>query len=531
MQSSSNNMVKLTIDNIPVEVSEGTTLMQAAGLLGIEIPSMCYLPGHHAHPSCMVCLVKETTSNQLLTSCAHPAEEGMNIITHSAEVREARREAIELLLSDHVGDCEAPCRLSCPASMNIALMNRYIAGGQFDEALAVVWEAIALPMVLGYICPAPCEKACRRRPLEGAVSICLLKRLTAQDERRRNDLPHISHEINGKRVAVIGTGPAGLSAAFYVLRSGHECILFDKNSEPGGTLRYAIPEEKLPRTALDADIEVIRRMGAVFRMNTTVTDEMFETDIYPKFDAVILACGSKEAQPFSTFELTKSVDKQVVNRYTFATARPGVFACGAIIRDQQMAVRSCAQGRMAATEAEIFLQTHRPKRIPPKFNSAIGPLKVGELAEYLKESVPGKRIEPTAGYMGGFTPAEAILEARRCLHCDCRKPFNCKLRNYADEYQANRKRFASPERKMLTKEFHHDLVVYEPEKCIRCGLCVEIAQREGEKTGLTYVGRGFDVRISIPFSQTMKEALERAARACIEACPTGAMAERGGDGR
>jgi NADPH-dependent glutamate synthase beta subunit-like oxidoreductase/ferredoxin len=517
-------MVRLTIDSIPVEVPEGTTLIQAAGELGIAIPSMCFLPGHHAHPSCMVCLVKDTAGNRLVTSCAAPAEEGMNIVTHSPEVREARREALELLLSDHVGDCEAPCRLSCPASMNIPLMNRHIAAGQFDEALAVVREEIALPMVLGYICPAPCEKACRRKPLEGAVSICLLKRITAQDERRRNVLPGISHEKNGRRVAVIGTGPAGLSAAFYVLRSGHECVLFDKNSEPGGTLRYSIPEEQLPKAALEADLDVIRRMGAVFKMDTTVTGEMFEKEIYGKFDAVILASGSATVQPVEAFGLSGTLADQGVNRYTFATERPGLFACGSIIRDQQMAVRSAAQGRMAAMEAELYMQTHRPKRLPPKFNSAFGPLREPELAEYMKESVPGGRTEPAAGFGGGFTPAEAILEARRCLRCDCRKPFTCKLRIYAGEYQANRKRFAGPERKTLSKEFHHDLVVYEPEKCIRCGLCVEITQREGEAVGLAYVGRGFDVRISVPFSQTVKEALERTAQACIEACPTGAMA-------
>ncbi len=507
MQSRYNEMIKLTIDNIPVEAEEGTTLMQAAEMLGISIPSMCYRPGHNCHPSCMICLVKDTGSNRLITSCAYPAQEGMLIITNSPEVTEARREALELLLSDHVGDCEAPCRLSCPAGMNIPLMNRLIAEGRFDEALRVVREEIAIPLILGYICSAPCEKACRRRPLEGAVAICLLKRITAQDEERRNSGFEVSQERNGKKVAVIGTGPAGLSAAFYILRSGHECILFDKNEKPGGTLRYSISEEKLPRGALDAEIETIRRMGAEFRMSVDVTAEMFEREIYGNFDAVILASGSE-------------------NKFTFDTNRAGLFACGSIVRDQQMAVRSAAQGRMAAMEAEIFMQTHKPKRLPPGFNSAFGPLRQEELGEYLKESIPGPRKEPAAGYTGGFTPAEAILEAQRCMHCDCRKPVTCKLRIYADEYHAKRKRFAGGARKQLTKEFNHDLVVYEPEKCIRCGLCVEITQREGEGLGLAYIGRGFDVRIAVPFSGTMKEALLKTALACVEACPTGALAEK-----
>lgn len=519
-------MVKLVIDSIPIEVPEGTTLLQAATLLGIEIPTMCYLPNHHAHPSCMVCMVKESSSNRMLPSCAYPAEEGMNIITHSSEVREARREALELLLSDHVGDCEAPCRLSCPASLDIPLMNRLITAGAFDQALAIVYETIALPMVLGYICPAPCEKACRRRPLGGALSICLLKRFTAQEKSRREKLPIIENPNTRKKVAVVGTGPAGLSAAFYILRSGHECVLFDRNREPGGSLRYSIPEEKLPRAALDADIAVILSMGAIFRMETEVTKEFFEKEIYRNFDATILAVGSLESESPTTFGIASNFNIHEVNRYTHATERPGVFACGSMVREQRMAVRSAAQGRTAAMEAEIFMETHQPKRIAPQFNSSFGPLKNEELSEYMKESLPGDRIEPDKGFHMGFTAAEAILEARRCLHCDCRKPYDCKLRIYSGIYQANRKRFLGPVRQLVKKEFHHDMVVYEPEKCIRCGLCVEITQREGEAIGLTYIGRGFDVRIAVPFDQTVKEALERTARACIEACPTGAMAKK-----
>ena len=174
--------MKIYIDQIPIEVSGGTSVMEAAGLLGIEIPSMCYLPGHSNHPTCMVCLVKDEEKGTFFPSCAMPVSEGMKITTSSADVLEARKEALELLLSDHVGDCEAPCRRSCPAFMDIPLMNRLIASGDFKAALQVVREEIALPLVLGYICPAPCEKACHRASLGGAVSICMLKRFTANNE-------------------------------------------------------------------------------------------------------------------------------------------------------------------------------------------------------------------------------------------------------------------------------------------------------------------------------------------------------------
>ncbi len=515
-------MIKLTIDNIEVEVPENTTVLQAAALLGIEIPMMCYLEGHSCHPSCMVCMVKDAVRGNFFTSCAMPATEGMNIIATSDEVSEIRREALELLLSDHVGDCEAPCTLTCPAGMDIPLMNRLIANGEFEKSLEIVREEIALPLILGYICPAPCEKACRRKPIDGAVSICLLKRFTAQDTERRNQ--HLKPEINktGKKIAVIGTGPAGLSAAFYLLQAGHDCTLFDKNEQAGGAMRYSIDEEKLPREMLDAEIDSIRSMGAVFLMNHPITPDYFENSIIPKFDAVILATGNRNNQPVEDFGLNGKSEHEIADKKTFKTAHPGVFACGNMLREYEMAVRASSQGRNAAKEVGIYLQTALPKKII-HFNSSFGHLTKPEHQEYLKESYQGFPVEPEAGFIAGFNKEQAIAEAKRCLHCDCRKPASCKLRIYSDQYGANRKKHLGPERKGLTKSIHHDLIIYEPEKCIRCGLCVEISGKE-ESLGLTYIGRGFDVRISVPFNETIAEAIKKTAAACVNACPTGALA-------
>jgi NADPH-dependent glutamate synthase beta subunit-like oxidoreductase len=515
-------MIKLTIDNTPVEVEEGTTVLQAAALLGIEIPTMCYLEGHSCHPSCMVCMVKDAVRGNFFTSCAMPVAEGMNIIATSEEVSDMRREALELFLSDHVGDCEAPCTLTCPAGMDIPLMNRLIANGEFEKSLEIVQQEIALPLILGYICPAPCEKACRRKPIDGAISICLLKRFTAQDAERRN--LNLKSEIpkTGKKIAVIGTGPAGLSAAFYLLRAGHKCTLFDKNEQAGGAMRYSIDEEKLPREMLDAEIEGIRSMGAVFLLNQSITPGFFENEIIPKFDAVILATGNRNIQPVEDFGLIGDAGHEFVDKKTFKTQRQGVFACGNMIREQEMAVRASAQGKTTAYEVSIYLNTLSPaKKI--HFNSAFGHLSQEEQGEYMKESYMGTPIQPVGGFIAGFTEEQAIAEAKRCLHCDCRKPASCKLRIYADQYGANRKRHLGPERRSLTKSIHHDLIVYEAEKCIRCGLCVEISGKE-ESLGLTYIGRGFDVRISVPFNETLAEALKKTAAACVDACPTGAMA-------
>ncbi|MCX6273556.1 MAG: 2Fe-2S iron-sulfur cluster-binding protein [Bacteroidetes bacterium] len=507
-------MITLTIDHIVVQVPEGVTVMQAAGSIGTEIPSMCYLPGHFNHPSCMVCMVRDAQSGKFFPSCAMPVSEGMQVITHSPEIREMRRESLELLLSDHAGDCEAPCRLSCPAFMNIPLMNRLIASSDFEQALQVVQEEIALPLLLGYICPAPCEKACRRKPLQGSVSICLLKRTTATVTKSREKIAEALIRPSGKKVAVIGTGPAGLAAAFYLLRAGHQCVLFDKNDQAGGSLRYDIPESRLPREILDAEIRVIQQMGAVFEMNRTITGEAFE-DLVKEFDAVILASGERSQQP-SGFP--------AINTHTMGTSRPGIFGCGAIVRPTGMAVRSAAQGRVAALETDIYLKSGKHKKSGITFHSVITHLFESELQEYLKESIPGPRTEPQSGFLAGFSAEEAVREAKRCLRCDCRKSSGCKLRILSDEYQANRKRFTGPERKRLTKSMQHDLVVYEPQKCIRCGLCIEIAGKEKQALGLTFVGHGFEVEIGVPFNQTIKEALILTALECATSCPTGALA-------
>src|SRR5664279_3858390 len=150
-------MIHLKIDNKDISVPEGTSVLEAARSAGISIPTMCYKEGHENHPSCMMCVVKDQKTGNLFPSCAIKAVEGMDLLNNDPDVLEARRDSLELLLSDHVGDCEAPCSLACPANMNIPLMNRLIASKNFPESLRVVKEEIALPYILGYICPAPCE--------------------------------------------------------------------------------------------------------------------------------------------------------------------------------------------------------------------------------------------------------------------------------------------------------------------------------------------------------------------------------------
>ena len=134
------------------------------------------------------------------------------------------------------------------------------------------------------------------------------------------------------------------------------------------------------------------------------------------------------------------------------------------------------------------------------------------------------RQEPAAGLTVGLTPTEGVFQAARCLHCDCRGQRSCKLRKYAAIYQAHPAALSGPSGGRSMQDARHAEIVYEPGKCIDCGLCIQIAAAAGERLGLTFVGRGFDVRVAVPLDRSLAEALTRAAAECVAACPTAALA-------
>ena len=519
-------MIKLRIDNRAIEVKEGTTVLQAARALGITIPTMCFMEGYKNHPSCMICLVKDQNNGSLSPSCALLVADGMDIITSDDEVREARKQALELLLYDHVGDCEAPCRMGCPAFMDIAQMNRLIAAGKFAQALKVVKEEIAIPHILGYICTAPCEKVCRRGQVDEAVSICQLKKFVASVDykEKKSYLPEIQPQ-SGKKVAVIGSGPAGLSAAFHLIKHGHQCDVYDRNDKAGGSLWNSVLNNEMPEDVLKDEAKIIEDFGANFSLGVEITEDLFQNDIKNQYDAIIIATGEIKDPEKGQFGLKPASNNKgiFVDKDTYVTEDPDVFACGGVLKPQILAVKAVAQGKGAARSVNLYLKEGTVEKQHRMFNSRFGKLHGAEKNEYLKESVARERTVPQNGKLDGFDKKEAIKEAERCMHCDCRKPVTCKLRQFADEYGADRRRYLPINRKEVTKQFTHDLIIYEPEKCIKCGLCVEITKNNKELTGLTHVGRGFDVKIGVPFSINLSEALAKTAEACANACPTGAI--------
>jgi ferredoxin len=519
-------MINLKIDHIEIQVEENLSILEAAGQAGINIPSLCFLKDCRSHPSCMVCMVMDKNTNALVPSCSLKVAEGMEIDASSEAVRIARRQALEMLLSDHVGDCVAPCTLACPAGMDIPLMNRLIAEGRFTEALNIIKEDIALPYILGYICPAPCENACRRRQVDDPASICLLKRFAAEEgeDKRAAEASRMHDEAKEtKKVAIIGSGPAGLTAAYYLQLLGYSCSVFERSAEAGGTLRYDIPEEQLPRNVIDVEVDLIQSMGVNFYFNTLITAEIFNEKIIKEYDAIIIATGdiSTQNKLKGLFELSRSGIE--VNQNDLSSSQPGVFVCGSAVKPQKAAVRTVAQAKTAALSAHHFLQGQSWEKPAKKFNSRFSKLFEAEFTEFLKESSTTGRVQPEKDPKKGFVTDEAIREALRCGHCDCRKKDNCKLRDYAEEYKADKKRYMVGDRKTMVKQLQHDLIIYEQGKCIKCGLCVEISNQGGEKFGIAFEGRGFDMVINAPLGKSLNESLTHTAVKCAQHCPTGAL--------
>jgi len=187
----------------------------------------------------------------------------------------------------------APCSHTCPAGVDVPRYVRFIGDGRFAEAVAVVREKIPFPSVCGYICTHPCEAKCRRGQLDEAIAIRALKRFaTEHDNGLWKQNSRVAPATN-KRVAIVGSGPAGLTAAYYLAKLGHSVTVFEALPEPGGMMRVGIPDYRLPKDVLRAEIEEIRSVGVEIRTNTRVDSP--QGLLEQGYDAVFLAIGAHQA--------------------------------------------------------------------------------------------------------------------------------------------------------------------------------------------------------------------------------------------
>jgi formate dehydrogenase major subunit len=292
--------VNITINDKPLQVEAGSTILSAATAAGFEIPTFCHSWNLKPYTSCFMCAVKvEPGRGNLAPACATKVAEGQRITVSGAEVDAARRMCLNLLVSDHCGDCLPPCQTTCPSSIDIKGFLTLEREGKEGEAAALIREKAPFPGTLGRICPRPCETECRRNRLEGPVAICNMKRHIADVELAAKKKPALPAPAapTGKRVAIIGAGPSGMTAAYFLRLQGHTVTVFEKHKASGGMLRYGIPYYRLPDKILKTEFGAVEDLGVEVQYGMEIGKDIPAKKLEANYDALVVAVGAQGASP------------------------------------------------------------------------------------------------------------------------------------------------------------------------------------------------------------------------------------------
>lgn len=290
--------IKIKINGKEITANAGEYILKIAQDNNIDIPTLCHVAHLAPYGACGVCVVEAEGVPKLLRACSSIATDGMVINTESERVVRSRKIALELLMSDHEGDCVGPCSLNCPAGTDCQGYVKQIALGNDYEAVRIIKEKLPIPASIGRICPHPCETACRRQLVEEPISIAFLKYFAA-DNVLKSSKPYrpTVAKSSGKTVGIVGGGPAGLTAAYFLATKGHKVTIYDFMPKMGGMLRYGIPEYRLPKSVLDAEISEIESLGVELKNNVKVGCDITLDSLKSKHDAVVVAIGAWVSSP------------------------------------------------------------------------------------------------------------------------------------------------------------------------------------------------------------------------------------------
>jgi formate dehydrogenase major subunit len=293
--------IKVSVNKREMEVYEGLTILQALLQEDVHIPHLCYdIRLERSNGNCGLCVVElgEGADVREVKACQTPIKEGMVITTNSAKLESYRKVRLEQILSDHNADCVAPCVQTCPANVDIQKYLRHAANGNYENAVRVIKDSNPFPLVCGRVCPHPCEAQCRRNLVDTPVAINYVKRFVADWDMARESawLPE-KKPSTGKRIAIVGAGPGGLTAAYYSAINGHDVTVFERQPEAGGMMRYGIPEYRLPKATLDKEIDIIKALGVRIMTGKSLGTHIRLEDLQSDFDTVYMAIGSWRATP------------------------------------------------------------------------------------------------------------------------------------------------------------------------------------------------------------------------------------------
>jgi hypothetical protein len=328
-----------------------------------------------------------------------------------------------------------PCQWACPAGVDAPRYVRLVGEGDFDGALAVLKQAIPFPGILGRVCLAPCESHCRQGKQGEPIAIRQLKRIAYE---RGNYEEKVTQASSGKQVAIIGSGPAGLTAGYFLAKMGHAVTIFEALPEPGGMMRVGIPATELPRFVLDQEISNLKKLGVDIKLNSRVSS--LEPLFVEGYQAVLLAIGAHQGVRRGVIAAALADQTQILKQFdlsfqekdgisvlptaeSLATVREGVFAAGDVANGPTSVVHAISSAKKAVVSIDRYLGgkgemisqnivTREPQsrdtfieRLAPKRRPHLPYISLAEAKERGEEEV-------------SLSDEAALAEGKRCWRCD-----------------------------------------------------------------------------------------------------------------
>jgi formate dehydrogenase major subunit len=398
------------VDGRTLTGREGQTILEICRDNGIEVPTLCYEPKLPGFGACRMCVVEVEGEETPPISCSRAAEDGMVVRTQTPRLRQVRKTNLELIFSDHNAYCLPPCQNKCPSHIDIPGFLKANTEGDFVESARIFKRTIPFPSVLGRVCPAPCEEHCRRDEVEEAIAIRDSHRyagdqvLKAQAAGARPPRPFDQQADTGKRVAVIGSGPAGMSAAYYLALNGHRVTVMERDPAPGGMLRYGIPQYRLPKVeVLEAEYEAVWDLGVRLVTGVELGKDFTLDDLHNEgYDAVLVAIGCYDT---NTLGIPGEDAEGVIDGLeylriaTLGLPYPGHAGTRVVVIGGGFTSMDCARTSVRQGCAEVTLVYRRDMKDMPAANEVHEMLEEGARAIF--QAAPTRVVTDDQGRVAG----------------------------------------------------------------------------------------------------------------------------------